>query len=162
MHYLVDAYNLLFRFLKKGKSLEDRRRQLIEEINRAAQALNLQITLVFDGADDYQSYPTRGHFDCLELVYTSKNKTADEYISEEVIHSKNAAEITVVTNDRELASRCKDHHAKIKTIDGFIGFLSKKKAKKKKSSPSTSRIFNESSSEFARLLAIFEKRLNKE
>ncbi len=162
MHYLVDAYNLLFRALKKRKSLENSRQQMIEEINSAASALNLQITLVFDGADEHQSYPTRGHFDRLELVYTSKNKTADEYISDEVIHAKNPAEITVVTNDRELATRCKDHRAKIQTIDGFIGYLSKKRAKKKRLSPSKERVFNESTSEFIRLLTIFEKKFNEE
>lgn len=159
MHYLVDAYNLLFRTLKRRGSLEKNRQQLIEELNDAVSHLSLQLTLVFDGAEEHLPYPSRGHFDAIELVYTSKNKTADEYISDEVIHSKSPSQITVVTNDRELSIRCRSHLAKTLTIDEFIAFLAKKKSRKKKISSSPERTFRDSSSELARLLIIFEKKM---
>ncbi len=162
MHYLVDAYNLLFCALKKGKSLEARRQQVIKEINAAASVLNLRITLVFDGAGEVLSYPRRGHFDQIELVYTLKNTTADEYILDEVMAAKTPCQITVVTNDRPLAARCKDHRACTQSIDAFLSFLSQRKSKKKKRSQGSEREFQESSSEFMRLLAIFEKKLNEE
>ncbi len=158
MHYLVDAYNLLFRTTKKRGSLEKSRQQMIEELNDAVSHLNIQVTLVFDGAEEHLPHPSRGHFDCIELIYTSKSKSADEYISDEVIHSKSPSQITVVTNDRELSTRCRSHRAKTQTIDEFIAYISKKKSKKKKMS-SPERSFKGTSSDVARLLLIFEKKM---
>ena len=146
MKYLVDAYNLLFRALKKRGSLEKSRQQMIQELNEAVSHLNFQVTLVFDGAEEHFPHPSRGHFDAIELVYTPKNKTADEYISEEVINSKSPSQITVVTNDRELSLRCRSHRAKTQTIDEFIRFVSKKRSKKKRTSSSPERSFKASSS----------------
>lgn len=159
MHYLVDAYNLLFRSLKKRGPLEKIRQKLILEVNEIVSQLNLQVTLVFDGADEHLPHFSRGHFDTLQIVYTSKNKTADEYISEEVGLSKTPTSITVVTNDRELAHRCKMYRAKIQTIDQFLAFLMKKKAKKKKLPTKPARTFHDSDPEIARLLTIFEKKV---
>jgi predicted RNA-binding protein with PIN domain len=159
MHYLVDAYNLLFRSLKKRGPLENTRQKLISELNEVVSQLNMQVTLVFDGADEHLPHSTRGHFDALQIVYTPKSKTADEYISEEVAISKAPASITVVTNDRELAHRCKAYRAKIQTIDQFLAFLMKKKAKKKKLSSNSAKAFRDSDPEIARLLTIFEKKV---
>lgn len=157
MHYLVDAYNLLFRTSKKSGSLEKSRNKMIEEINEAISHSKLHVTLVFDGAEQHLPYPSRGHFDAIELIYTSKSMSADEYISEEVINSRNPTQITVVTNDRELSIRCRNHRAKTQSIDAFIAFLTKKKAKTKKALSTPT--FKDSNFEFARLLMIFEKKM---
>lgn len=159
MHYLVDAYNLLFRILKKRGPLEKNRQKLIAELNEEISQLKLQVTLVFDGAGEHLPHPTRGHFDATELVYTSKSQTADEYIAEEVSLSRTPAEITVVTNDRELSSRCRAYRAKILTIDQFLDFLMKKKTKKKRTVSPPARTFRDSDPEISRLLMIFEKRM---
>lgn len=161
MRYLVDAYNLLFRTLKKSGTLETKRQRMIEDLNEAISALSMQVTLVFDGAEEHLPHPTRGHFDAIELVYTSKSKTADEYISEEVIHSRTPLQITVVTNDRELAVRCRSHRAKTMTIDEFLAFVTKKKVKKKKAT-APQITFATSKAEFERLLKIFEKKFLEE
>ena len=160
MHYLVDAYNLLFRTLKKRGSLEKSRQLLIEELNEIISQLNLHVTLVFDGAEEHFPLPSRGHFDAIEIIYTSKSQTADEYIYEEITHSRTPAQCTVVTSDRELSGRCHQHRAKTMTIDEFLHFLSKKKTKKKRAlKRSSARVFRDSDPEIARLLLIFEKRL---
>ena len=159
MHYLVDAYNLLFRTLKKRGSLEKIRQTLIEELNEVISKLNLHVTLVFDGAEEHLPLPTRGHYDAIELVYTPKNQTADEYIYEEVSLARIPSQMTVVTSDRELSRRCHEHRAKTLTINEFLQLLSKKKAKKKRATISPHRAFRDSDPEIARLLQIFEKKL---
>jgi predicted RNA-binding protein with PIN domain len=159
MHYLVDAYNLLFRTLKKSSSLEKSRQFLIEELNTIVAEINLHVTLVFDGAEEHIPLPTRGHYDAIEIVYTSKSQTADEYIYEEITLSRSPAQLTVVTNDRELSGRCYQHRAKTMTIDQFLHFLSKKKIKKKRLKTSHRQAFRDSNPEIARLLLIFEKRM---
>ncbi len=159
MHYLVDAYNLLFRTLKKRGSLEKSRQSLIEELNAVVAELNLHVTLIFDGAEEYLPLPTRGHYGAIEIVYTSKSQTADEYIYEEITLSRSPDRLTVVTNDRELSGRSHQHRAKTMTIDEFLKFLSKKKMKKKRLKTSHERAFHDSDPEIARLLLIFEKRM---
>jgi predicted RNA-binding protein with PIN domain len=160
MHYLVDAYNLLFRTLKKRSSLEKSRQSLIQELNEIIAEINLHVILVFDGAEEHLPLPTKGHFDAIEIIYTSKNQTADEYIYEEVTLSRTPAQLTVVTNDRELTGRCHQHRAKTMTIDEFLHLLFKKKTKKKKHlKTSHDRAFRDSDPEIIRLLLIFEKRV---
>jgi predicted RNA-binding protein with PIN domain len=155
MHYLVDAYNLLFRTLKKRGSLEKSRQILIAELNNLISTLSLYVTLVFDGADEH--LPSRGHYDAIEIIYTSKSQTADEYIFNEVKHSRTPDQIIVVTNDRELSGKCRQHLAQTLTIDTFLHLLSKKRTKKKrKTSPPA---FRDSDRELARLLILFEKRM---
>ncbi len=161
MHYLVDAYNLLFRAQKKRVSLEKSRKLMIEEFNERVSQLNLQVTLVFDGAEKAEPLPSRSHYDSIELVYTPKSITADEYILSEVMRSKTPSQMTVVTNDRELSIRCHNHRSKTMKTEEFIAFLSKKIAKKKKIPSKTRKFFRGSSSELARLLIIFEKKISE-
>ena len=159
MHYLVDAYNLLFRIKKAVSNLEECRKLLIEQINEAADTLNLNITLVFDGAQPHLSYPS--HFDAITLVYTPQQQTADEYIIQEVTESHHPSTITVVSNDRELIIKCRLHKAHTQTIEDFFILLIKKekKHKQRQSLPQTS---IESSAQFNRLLTIFELRLKEQ
>lgn len=159
MRYLIDAYNLLFRTQKKKGPLEKYRQSLIEELNELTSRLNLHATLIFDGAEEHLRLPSRGHFDALEIIYTTKGQSADEYIFEEVCAAKSPSQLTVVSNDRELTGRCRQHRAKTLTIDEFLHFLVKKKDKKKRLSASSPKTFRDSDPEIARLLAIFEKRM---
>ena len=159
MRYLVDAYNLLFRTLKKKGNLEKNRQRMIEELNDAASDARLKLSLVFDGADPHLPFSSRGHFDAIELVYTPKSISADTYISEEVAQSKTPSQITVVTNDRELAIRCRSYRAHTLSIDAFIALVTKKKAKAKRR---PLRAFKSSGAEISRLLTIFEQKLREE
>jgi predicted RNA-binding protein with PIN domain len=159
MHYLIDAYNLLFRFSKSGGTLKKKRQQMIEEINDVVAHLPFRITLVFDGSAEHFSHSTREHFDAVELVYTPKSTSADDYISTEVIGSPSPMQITVVTNDRDLAMRCRNHRANTLTIHAFLHLLTKKKAQKKRRFARPPRAFTSSSSEFTRLLLLFEKKM---
>jgi predicted RNA-binding protein with PIN domain len=161
MHYLVDAYNLLFRTRKKKGPLEQYRQSFIEDLNEIISKLHLQVTLVFDGAEKHLRLPSRSHFETLEIIYTNKGQTADEYIFDEVSVAKSPAQLTIVSNDRELTGRCRQHGAKTLTIDEFLHFLSKKKGKKKRLT-TTPKSFRETDPEIARLLAIFEKRMIEE
>lgn len=159
MHYLVDAYNLLFRILKNRGPLQKNRQKLIEELNEPISKFNMHVTLVFDGAEEHFPSPTRGHFDAIELVYTPKNTSADAYIIEMVSHAKSPAQITVVSNDGEIAKKCRNFRAHTLSIDDFIHLLEKKEAKRARSAKSRAAPIRESSSELSRLLIIFEKRM---
>ncbi len=155
MHYLVDAYNLLFRVQKKVTSLEKNRRALISYLNEAAEQLHLNLTLVFDGSKETLSYPLRAHFDAVALVYAPQS--ADTYILQEVEESRHPAKITVVSSDRELTRRCSLYGAEVQTIEAFLQRLIRKEKQR-----ATPRPMQESSAQFARLLALFEQRLSEQ
>jgi uncharacterized protein len=165
MQYIVDGYNLLFRIAKDRRSLKKNRQEIISMLNDWVASLKLNISIVFDGAEQTSDQPSRGHWDALEIVYTPKKISADEYIIEEIHHCSNPKQKVVVTSDRELANHCKALGAQIQTISEFLSWILKKKERKRKSSQSTaisSKTFKDTDANIARLLAIFEKRLSEE
>ncbi len=159
MHYYIDGYNLLFRVTagtaKSNRSLQHQRQAVLEALGHQIADLHLNATIVFDS----QQTHTRGHLDALEIVYAAENQSADAYIIEEIGRSANPSQETVVTSDRELAARCKQRGARTQTIDAFLAALFKKRKKKKKS---PLRRFRDTDAEIARLLKIFEQRLEED
>jgi uncharacterized protein len=163
VHYFIDGYNLLFRLLGDPRPLQKNRQHIIALINESISKLKLNVTVVFDGARKGESENTRGHFDAIEVVYTSKTLSADEYILEEVQSSSRPSQEMIVTSDRDLARRCKNLGAKTQSIEGFIAWIEKKQKKSKaKKNESVQKAFKDSDSNVSRLLAIFEKRLSED
>src|ERR1700679_3644862 len=111
--YLIDGYNCLFRLAKSKSDLKTKRLQFIETLNDLVSSLRLNATVVFDSADPSSRIPTRGHFDALEIIYTTKELSADAFILEKIQSAQDPERFTVVTSDRELAARCKAYKAKI-------------------------------------------------
>jgi predicted RNA-binding protein with PIN domain len=159
--YLIDGYNFLFRIAKSRAEFKSNREEFIESLNDLVSALKLNAIVVFDNSDPSARLPTRGHFDALEIIYTTKELSADDYILEKVDASKYPERITVVTSDRDLAAGCKALKANTLTVEAFVAFLFKKKRSRKKKTASATvkplRLRN-SDREIARLLEIFEKR----
>jgi predicted RNA-binding protein with PIN domain len=156
MHYYIDGYNFLFRLSNKKLPLEKKRNLLLITLNEEIEKLGLNITIVFDSSDKLRDMPSRGHLDALEIVYTTKNQTADDYILKAIENSAYPQNETVVSSDRELTGRSKQLGAKILSIEQFLTFITRKKAKKKKSS--AVKTFKDSEKEIERLLKIFEER----
>lgn len=157
MRYLIDGYNLLFRLPPLKLSLEGKREALIEEFQQLAGQFNLTLSLVFDGSQTPLPYAVRHHRGDLEIVYTQKEQSADEYLLEEIEQARNRKEITVVTSDAPLAQKCRHLGAYSQTIREFLQFLQKKK-EGIKTSPSP---YQESSFHMQRLLTLFEKKLEE-
>lgn len=129
MRYIVDGYNLLFKeaWTRTASSLEQARKQLIEELDTLASTLHLDLTVVFDApfqSDDLR----RGHYRSLEIVFTAKGQTADDYIVSlaDVVGKK----AIVVTSDRGLSRRAKGSGATIEGVHDFLVHLRKKSRNK--------------------------------
>ncbi len=158
MHYLIDGYNLLFRIAKSRRSLEKKRLELISDLNDAIAPLRIGATLVFDGADEHIAYATRARFDALDIVYTTKALSADEWILDYLEQTAHPSQYTVVSNDRELLGRSKLLQAETLNLNQFMDLLQKKQARKKRAGTRVGTL-KASDRELARLLLIFEKRL---
>jgi predicted RNA-binding protein with PIN domain len=163
MHYLIDGYNLLFKIAHTHRSLEQKRQQLIVELNTIIISLHLKASIVFDGSLPHPELAVRQHFDQLEIVYTPEKQTADQYIIEEIEKAKHPHHITVITSDRSLSSHCKSLGAHAQSIHDFLTQLKARKAKKKRraNDAATQETFRDSDSQLARYLLIFEKKLSE-
>jgi predicted RNA-binding protein with PIN domain len=69
---LIDGYNFLFRSAKSRAEFKTNRVQFIESLNDFVSAIRINAIVVFDSADPSARLPTRGHFDTLEIIYTTK------------------------------------------------------------------------------------------
>lgn len=150
MHYFIDGYNLFFRLPETKRSLEEGRELLIDSLL----GIKMSLTIVFDGGDN--DMPRRTHKGPLEIVYTAKGQSADNYILEEVSWVKNPQDYTVVTSDKQLARRCQMAGSKCQTISSFLALLEKKQAVPIKEKP-----LKESAKNIEKLLKIFTELLKK-
>lgn len=132
MHYYIDGYNLMFRMVRAGGDLQSQRTHIIEELNTKISALELEATLVFDA--HYQAGEgSRSHMKALEIRFTNKGETADQFIINELRTCKDPRKHTVVTSDKRLALHVRSKLAKTETVEEFMQMLNKRYRNKLKS-----------------------------
>lgn len=125
MHYYIDGYNLLFRILKAGDEVRKQREEITFELERKIGLLELDATLVFDS--HYQEGESeKSHFKSLEIIFTAKSQTADEFILHELKHSNSPSQHIVVTSDKKLASQCRLRLAQTQSVEEFLGLIDKR------------------------------------
>ena len=131
MHYYVDGYNLLFRLSWKAldTTLHEARSVLIKEINRHAALLNMHITLVFDAP--FSEELSRGHYHNLEIIFTSRGVSADEYLVELLESVQNPRTCTLVTSDRQLARKVKKMGVSLVGVEAWLDSLRKRSNRKR-------------------------------
>jgi len=153
--YIIDGYNLLFNWSEETHSLEIRRAHLVGWIQQVFQQINQCGTIVFDGAhrrdEEYGlSYPSP-----MEVVYTPKGQSADQYIVEQAELIKNKKAIVVVTNDQSLKRHVSALGVNTMSNQAFLQWIVKRRSQKK----GRKTVIRETSYQVERLLKIFEERL---
>lgn len=125
MHYYIDGYNLLFRILRAGDDIRRQREEITLDLERKISLLELEATLVFDS--HYQEdESTRSHFKSLEIIFTAKGETADEFILHKLKESTNPTHYIVVTSDKKLARLCQLRLAKTESVEEFLAWVGKR------------------------------------
>ena len=104
MPYLLDGNNLIGRERRGPGSPEDRD-ALVREVADRLRSTQARVVLFFDGAGDPVSLGS------LSVRFAGAG-TADDAILREVARSARPPEITVVTEDRNLARRARDAGAR--------------------------------------------------
>lgn len=160
MHYFIDGYNFLFRLFQKKGSLQKQRDAALFSLNEEIEKLPLSITVVFDSSEKLREAASRSHLDALEIIYTTRQQSADDYIYKAIEEATHPQNETVVTSDRELAGKCRQLGANTLTVEQFLTHLQKRKAKKRRGKASKG--FKESDQEMERLLKIFEEKLKNQ
>jgi len=114
MPYLFDGNSLIGQSAEQMRRDPSARRAFLQLLGREAAAGGGKFTVFFDGDDPDRSLPPRG-----VRVRYSAPLSCDELISKTVTGAAAPHEITVVTNDRELARRCRDAGARVTDWSGF-------------------------------------------
>ncbi|NGX28783.1 MAG: hypothetical protein K940chlam1_00970 [Candidatus Anoxychlamydiales bacterium] len=163
MLYLIDGYNLLFRFFHSEKKLETQRNLAIKFLQEKTSLLKINAHLIFDAHNQDIETPSFTSSKTLKIIYTPKGQTADDYILERIFLSKTPSQIMVITSDRSLQNKAKDLNARTQSIDDFIDqlYLNETKAKKahRKLEEET---LQDTKYDIQRLLKIFEEKLKDE
>jgi predicted RNA-binding protein with PIN domain len=100
--YWIDGYNVLLRLgLGEGRSLEERRSELIARVG----ALGKPAWIAFDSRERVHGVavtsPRR-----VRVAFATAGRSADDLILEKVRTAKDLNGVVVVSDDREIASRC--------------------------------------------------------
>ncbi len=125
MHYYIDGYNFLFRFSSEKSGFTHQRELMIQELDQKADALKLEITLVFD-AHFQIGEASRSHFKCLEVLFTAFGESADDLILQEIAQERAPDKITVVTSDKKLAWFARRCDAKTESVEHFRSWLNRR------------------------------------
>lgn len=103
LELIIDGYNLIRQSDSlstiDARNLEQGREALLERLAAYHEVRGHPITVVFDGWGGFESVSTRTRHKGIEVVYTGKGETADEWIQRRVGGVRYGA---VVTSDREI------------------------------------------------------------
>lgn len=124
MHYIIDGYNLLFRILTSSFDLAPKRQEFIENLNNKVKLLGMHVTIIFDSNYRLTESP-KSHYESLEIQFTCRGVTADEWIIENVPKMRNRERIIVVTSDKRLAMNVR-HAVKTESVEQFLNLLNKR------------------------------------
>ena len=121
MRLIIDGYNLihagggLFEFGVDG----DERKALAETLRLYRKKKSHKITVVFDGGLDPAG--SRSIMKGIPVVYSGSTRSADDVIAK--MAASGGPGLTVITDDRELATRCRHHGAEIIGSSQFLAKL---------------------------------------
>jgi predicted RNA-binding protein with PIN domain len=163
MYFLIDGYNLLFRLQESKKSLQFQRQGIIHSLQKEFKCLRLHGTIVFDGRHRHDEESGLSYHSPLIIEYSHKGQTADQAIIEKLETAPVPSQITVVTDDRFLATMARGLKARTMELKSFILLLEKKHAQRrlKREEQQEERPFQETQRNMERLLKEFEQRLAK-
>jgi predicted RNA-binding protein with PIN domain len=103
LELIIDGYNLIRQSdslsLVDARNLEQGREALLERLAAYKKVRGFPITVVFDGWGGVNLSSTRTRHKGIQVVYTGKGETADEWITRRVGGVRYGA---VVTSDREI------------------------------------------------------------
>lgn len=124
LHYILDGYNILKQVTHLvEKRIKEGRLSFIKMIETSPRFKKQRITIIFDGYEDAQGLGLRDNFQ----VLFSKGVSADEKIKAFVERSKQASEIVVVSDDKEIRFYVRMLGAQILGVCDFLSLLSEKK-----------------------------------
>ena len=105
VHIIIDGYNLIRQSAELSRldrrDLQEGREALLDLLAAYKKIKRHQITVVFDGTDDYSLYRQRDQSKGIRMLFSRRGETADTVIKRIVAREKEKA--LVVSSDRDVA-----------------------------------------------------------
>lgn len=163
--YLIDGYNLLFKNPHVEGTLHEQRTQFIHDLKTVARFLHLSLIIVFDAhqtKEELKRYQSSG----IEIVFTEKSKTADDYIIRyiDLLSPAQKEQLIVVSSDNYVQRAARVEGVKTLTVEQFVHMLARQfRTQKKRRKQNTSMKETSCSSlSVEAWLALFEDSTRKE
>jgi predicted RNA-binding protein with PIN domain len=118
MPYWFDGNNLIGKSAAELKSDFSLRRAFLQQLAAFHRQRGGHFLVFFDGDDPDRAVPPQG----VQVRYSAPEST-DDVMLRRLRDSRRPAEIIVVTNDRELRTRCRNAGAKVMIWDEFMSAM---------------------------------------
>jgi predicted RNA-binding protein with PIN domain len=122
--WIIDAYNLLFRFPdlreKIRTDLESARNELVRRVERHAAGTKAKYCLVFDGG---HPAPIKTGNPRVSIVFSSIKQTADNRIKQILDEMKRGQEAIVVSSDLEVSGYARTCGAAVRSSHEFAELI---------------------------------------
>ena len=118
-YYYIDGYNLLFYKYDLAQNLHTIRQTLLHDLILRTKGLKAEIIVVFDSQENLEDINLT-YFKHIKIIFTKKGLCADNYIVYQLEQRSRSKHITVVTNDKELASRVRNRGHNTLTLSEFL------------------------------------------
>ncbi|MCF7806368.1 MAG: NYN domain-containing protein [Simkaniaceae bacterium] len=131
MEYWIDGYNLLFKVKSHLRNLRQQRKELIDELKLHMIKSNFRAKIIFDSSEENATeFPSVSSSTPLEIIFSPKGLTADDYILEMLKSIKSTKNTTIVTDDAHLAFHCKHTQAKTLSVNAFFDLIFKEERRR--------------------------------
>ena len=133
---LIDGYNLLKvnRIgTRAGLNLEHQREHLLKLLKSSPRLQKDDLVVIFDGTRQFASQGIR-HFGRIKVIFSDKNKEADDIIREWVRKESSTKRLKVVSSDNEIRNAARDHGAETIRSETFWEMVQTKDRQTKKES----------------------------
>ncbi len=134
MLVLIDGYNL-YHYVKNLYAQQQQVNltlvtfcELIESFAKRAQQ---KTTLVFDGTQPYEMKYEVPKLAYVKLIYTGPNKSADEFIEQQIKTSSAPKLLTIVSSDREILSVAKKRKCTLLASEEYWQIIAKELTRKR-------------------------------
>lgn len=135
MIYVIDGYNLLFHLDPEANPLRRSREEILDLL---AKVSHLKLEIVFDSdRDNALDIPSRTLLGNLDIVFSPRGQSADDWILEYLATRKRPKLYCLVTHDRELINGAKELGVKVMATSAFVKKLAPRKRNFDKTNPLT-------------------------
>jgi predicted RNA-binding protein with PIN domain len=126
VHIIIDGYNLIRQSAELSRldrrDLQEGREALLDMLAAYKKIKRHQITVVFDGTDDYSLYRQRDQSKGIQVLFSRRGETADTVIKRMAAKEKEGA--LVVSSDRDVADFVTSRKAATISSPDFMDKLS--------------------------------------
>ena len=126
MKFILDGYNVIGKMEDMSLSSANKESTFIDWLRHRIKK-GMHVMVIFDGQNEFITFPTKEKLPGITVIHTSVDQTADDYIKENIFTKSQSKNAVVVTSDRDILYHAKQAKVKGMSSEDFLAFISKEK-----------------------------------